>query len=158
MAVISTGATICEANVSKLWKNSRIRVGEQEHLCCGFLVKVKYIYIYIYIYIFSSCFLKILFSCSIVDRQRLQVPAPADHKTRKTENFSPQLLQRFLLVRCANYDADGPSPKNDWRFFRELLLNQKRVQKALQLLYFPWSTALLRNYSAHMMPEFETNL
>ena len=49
MAVISTGATICQVNVRKLrrplghwiWTNIPIRVSEQELLCCGFLAKVK---------------------------------------------------------------------------------------------------------------------
>ena len=46
MVVINTGIAIFQVNASKLrrpldTKKFRIRATEQEHLCCGFLVRAK---------------------------------------------------------------------------------------------------------------------
>ena len=69
------------------WKNFLIRVSEQEHLCCGFLVTVKKM--------FGCCYLTISNLSAILDRQGLLFAAPVDLRTKKTESFSPQLLQGF---------------------------------------------------------------
>ena len=61
-------------------------MSEQEHLCCGSLVKVK---IGVWELFPDNSYLS-----AILDRQRLQVAAPIDLRT-KAESFSPPLLQGF---------------------------------------------------------------
>ena len=95
MVVISTGASIFSGKYKQagkifghwIWKNFRIRVSEQEHLCCGFLADVKLM--------FGSCSLTILFLSAIFDRQGLLVAAPVNLRTKNAESLSPQLLQGF---------------------------------------------------------------
>ena len=60
-------------------------MSEQEHLCCGSLVKVD---------VWELLSDNSHFS-AILDRQGLLVAAPIDLRTKKAESFSPQLLQSF---------------------------------------------------------------
>ena len=60
----------------------------QEHLYCGFLAKVKQMWTVLWQFIFWG---------AILDRQGLQVAAPADLRNKKIEHFSLLLLQGFLV-------------------------------------------------------------
>ena len=61
-------------------------MSEQEHLCCGSLLKVKQM--------FGSCAQTNSYLSDILDRQRLLVATPIDLRTKKAESVSPQLLQK----------------------------------------------------------------
>ena len=78
-------------------------MSEQEHLCCGSLVKVK---IDVWEVFSDNSYLS-----AILDRQGLLVAAPVDHRTKKAESFSPQLLQGFWFnLEKKNPKIVGMSP------------------------------------------------
>ena len=95
MAVISTGATLLQANASKLWRpldtvdleelaDSRERAGAPvQWLSCVGQADVW------------EMFSDSSYWSAILDRQRLLVAAPADLRTKEAENFTPQPLQFF---------------------------------------------------------------
>ena len=70
-----------------IWKNFQIRVSEQEHLFYGSLAKDKQMS-------GEMCSDNPYLSATL-DRQGLLVAAPMDLRTKKAENFTPQLLQGF---------------------------------------------------------------
>ena len=95
MAVVNTGATIFQANISKLRRpldtvdleelpDSREQAGAPVlWLSCEGQKDVW------------EMFSDNSFLSAILDRQGLQVAAPIDLRTKKAESFSPQLLQGF---------------------------------------------------------------
>ena len=94
MVVINTGASIFHVNASKLRRfldtldlEEQLRVSEQEHLCCGYLVKGRTE--------FWDLFADNSYLSAILDRHGLLVTAPINLRKKKAESFSPQALQGF---------------------------------------------------------------
>ena len=111
MAVISTGATIFQANVSKL-RRPLETVDLEELPDSRELAEAPVLWL--------SCEGQIdvweLFSDNsylgaILDRQGLLVAAPIDPRTKEAESFSPQLLQSFWFqLKKKNPKIVGMSP------------------------------------------------
>ena len=129
MAVVNTGATILQANISKLrrldleeLRDSRERAGAPVlWLSCERRIDV---------WEMSS---DNSYLSAILDRQRLQVAAPIDLRTKNAESFSPQLIQGFWqeLKKKESQDCWDVADFRDERL-------QKRRNGMARASFVPW--------------------
>ena len=115
MAVVNTSATIFQAKTSKLRKPSdtvdleELPVSrEQARAPVLWLSCEGQIHVW-------EMFSDNSYLSAILDRQGLQVAAPTDLRTKKAENFSPQLIQGFWhkLKKKSQDCCDVPDFRDD---------------------------------------------